>query len=331
MSDNRSGYIGDLANWGRGLCMGAADIVPGVSGGTMALILGHYQRLVEAIGRFDRELVRMLMKRQLVGAWKHIDGRFLLALAVGIATGVVALASLMQFLLEYQQAFTYAAFTGLILASSWLVSLRMGKWKPAHLPVALLGLGLALTICLLKPAHSELTPLSGFLAAMIAICAMILPGISGAFVLLLFGLYHPVTEIIKGLPKGEIELQGLINLAAVAAGCAVGLLAFTRILRWLLHHHHDGTMAFLVGLMIGSLYKLWPFQRASDETADLEFKFREFELYWPQSSTELLTAVGVAVVAFAGTIALEKIGSAIASKEEANAANAVEGINEKQA
>ena len=175
MSDNRSGYIGDLANWGRGLCMGAADIVPGVSGGTMALILGHYQRLVEAIGRFDRELVRMLMKRQLVGAWKHIDGRFLLALAVGIATGVVALASLMQFLLEYQQAFTYAAFTGLILASSWLVSLRMGKWKPAHLPVALLGLGLALTICLLKPAHSELTPLSGFLAAMIAICAMILP------------------------------------------------------------------------------------------------------------------------------------------------------------
>ncbi len=294
--------------------MGAADIVPGVSGGTMALILGHYQRLVTAISHVDGTLLGLVRRGELLVAARYLDLRFLIGLLAGIATGIVGLASLMHYLLEHQQAYTYAAFFGLILGSSYLVARRLKHWNATCIALLIVGSLVAWQICRLTPAHAELTPLSAFLAATVAICAMILPGISGAFVLLLMGLYHPITELIKGLPRFEFTMQGLLIIASFGSGCLVGLLAFSHVLKWLLAHRHDPTMAFLVGLMLGSLYKIWPFQRATEASAQLPFKEQVFEHLWPTaSSVSLPVVIALVITALMATLALEKIGSRLAS------------------
>lgn len=314
MSDKNAGFTGDLINWARGLCMGAADIVPGVSGGTMALILGHYERLVTAISHVDTKLLSLVRRGELLPASHYLDLRFLIGLLAGIATGIVGLASLMHYLLEHQQAYTYAVFFGLILGSTYLVARRLNHWNASCQALLLVGAIAAWQICRLTPTHAELTPLTAFFAATVAICAMILPGISGAFVLLLLGLYHPITELIKGLPRLEITLQGLVVIASFGSGCVVGLLAFSHVLKWLLAHRHDPTMAFLVGLMVGSLYKIWPFQRVSSQTASLPFKEQVFEHLWPSASNASLPlVVALAIAALFGTLALEKIGSKLAN------------------
>lgn len=319
MSDRRNGFNEDIINSLRGLCMGAADIVPGVSGGTMALILGHYERLVAAIGSVDRKFVGLLLQRKLRLALEHIDFRFLAALGAGIVVGIVALASLMHYLLEHQQAYTYAVFFGLILGSSYIVARRLKRWQGQHLPLLVLGAVVAWQISVLSPIQGSLSPLNAFLAATVAICAMILPGISGAFVLLLLGLYHPITDLIKGLPRGELTLDGLVIIAAFGMGCLVGLLAFTRLLRWLLAHHHDSTMACLVGLMFGSLVKIWPFQQVIAETAELPFKEQRFELISPLASSASWPLVLVLVVlATIGTLGLEIIGERLSKKKAAS-------------
>lgn len=289
--------------------MGAADIVPGVSGGTMALILGHYERLVTAISHVDGKLLSLIACRDISAAAKYLDLRFLVGLLLGILTGIVGLAALLHYLLENQQAYTYAVFSGLILGSSHLVSQRIAKWRVGYVLLLLIGALIAWQICLLTPTHSNLTPLTAFFAASVAICAMILPGISGAFVLLLLGLYHPITELIKGLPRGEFSVQGLIIIASFCCGCLVGLLAFSRLLKWLLANKHDATMAFLVGLMLGSLYKIWPFQRVTAATAELPFKEQVFENLWPSaSSASLVVVIALVLLAIIGTLALEIIG-----------------------
>lgn len=316
MSDKSAGFTGDVANWARGLCMGAADIVPGVSGGTMALILGHYQRLVTAISHVDGTLLGLVAGKRWGAAATYLDLRFLIGLALGIATGIIGLASLMHYLLEHQQAYTYAVFFGLILGSTYLVARRLTRWNALRLGLLGVGAVVAWQICLITPSHATLTPLTAFAAATVAICAMILPGISGAFVLLLLGLYHPITELIKGLPRGEITLDGAVVISAFLAGCAVGLLAFSHLLKWLLANRHDSTMAFLVGLMLGSLYKIWPFQQVTAATGDLPFKERVFEHIWPAaSSANLLWVIALAIIALLGTLLLEKIGSHFAHSQ----------------
>ena len=313
MSDKSAGFSGDLINWARGLCMGAADIVPGVSGGTMALILGHYERLVTAISHVDGTLLGLVRRGDLSQAARYLDLRFLLGLLAGIATGIVGLASLMNYLLEHQQGYTYAVFFGLILGSSYLVARRLKRWDASCITLLIVGSLMAWQICRLTPAQAELTPLSAFLAATVAICAMILPGISGAFVLLLMGLYHPITALIKGVPRLEFTLQGLLIIASFGCGCLVGLLAFSHVLKWLLAHRHDPTMAFLVGLMFGSLYKIWPFQQVTEATAQLPFKEQAFEHLWPTaSSVSLPVVIALVIVALIATLALEKIGNRLA-------------------
>ena len=244
-----------------------------------------------------------------------------MALALGMASGIIALASLLTHLLETQLPYTYAVFTGLILASTVLVAQRIKRWSLSAVVNLGLGAVLAWQLSLQQPLHGDLTPLTAFLCATVAICAMILPGISGAFVLLLLGIYHPITDLIKGLPKGDITLEGLIVMAAFVAGCLVGLLAFSRILKWLLQHYYDRTLAFLVGLMFGSLYKIWPFQRATSESAELPFKEQRFEHLWPSASlASVAGVVGCAMLAAAATLLLEWCGKRFAV-EEAESSN----------
>jgi putative membrane protein len=310
MEDSKTGITRDILNVLRGVLMGAADVIPGVSGGTVALIVGIYERLVIAISRFDLTFVSLLRQRKLGGAIQHVDLRFLAALGLGIAAGIVALGGLMNELLTGAgtRGLTLAAFFGMILASTVLVGRQIdikSKWQIA-VAIVLAGVGarFAWWLTSLQGAPAEgadaLTvadPSLVFLLAsgMIAICAMILPGISGAYVLLILGVYAHMTGILKALPKGQVDGRDLLEVAVFCTGCGVGLLAFSKFLRWLLTRYHWQTMAVLCGFMIGALRRVWPFQL--DRTPDVhELKYKVFENTWPQTLDGGVVIVLVVVV-----------------------------------
>ncbi|MFY9252563.1 MAG: DUF368 domain-containing protein [Fuerstiella sp.] len=295
---------------GCGFLMGAADIVPGVSGGTVALILGVYERLVTAISQCNSSFVKLLLARQWKAAAEHIDLKFVMALGSGIAMGIAGLASLMNHLLTNQMSLTFATFTGMILASSLLVARRIANWKIQHSGMLLLGIIVALRLVTLPALQNPPDTLwYMFICGMVGITAMILPGISGAFILLLLSRYHYITESIKGILHGEISVEVLVSLGVFAVGCLTGLLSFSRVLRWLLSTHHDSTMAVLCGFMLGSLYKLWPFQK--DTTPEIvKFKDKVFQNFMPDSvSGHVVGAVVLCIVGIAVVLALDAVSN----------------------
>lgn len=235
----------------KGLAMGAADVVPGVSGGTLAFILGIYERLLAAISSIDTAAVKLLLKGRFSALWQHIDGTFLLCLFSGILLSIFSLANVISYLLEHRPVPLWAFFNGLILASL-PVLLRSVSWSAARLLLLVLGIVFAVAVGMLAPVQLQPAPYMFFLAGAIAICAMILPGISGSFILLILGMYAPIMLAVT-------ELR-FTTLALVAAGCLVGLLSFSRLLNWLLKHFHDATLALLTGVVIGALYRIWPWQ-----------------------------------------------------------------------
>ncbi len=292
----------DIVNVLRGFCMGAADTVPGVSGGTVALILGHYRRLIEAVSRVDQRFVKLVTAMRWVEAWKHIDGRFLLSIGAGIAAGIVTLAGLMHWMLEHHLPQTFAVFFGLIVASIVIVRRYIRRWTVGAYLGCGVGIAVAIVIGRLSPTDGGDSLLYLFLSASVAICAMILPGISGAFILLLLGVYHPITGLIKDAAKGDIDLHALVHMGVFAAGCLFGLLAFSKLLRWLLEHHRCLTMATLIGLMIGSVQKLWPLQLPTPETAALEMKERVMRIVPPRDYEGSITVLVVLAVAAAAVV-----------------------------
>jgi putative membrane protein len=259
MTKKQNGWKKDGGNCIRGLLMGGADIIPGVSGGTVALILGIYTRLITAISHVDSQLLAHLRDREWRRAARHVDLRFLIALGIGIGAGIVSLGSLMHLLLEDYRPQTLSLFFGLIVASSLIVARLVQRWSWAAILLAILGVFVAYAVTGGRELDNPAGPLALFFCGMLAISAMILPGISGAFIMLLLGVYKQITGILKDLPKGDLSGEGLLALIAFAAGCVVGLLSFSKILRWLLSQYHDATMALLCGFMVGSLRKLWPF------------------------------------------------------------------------
>lgn len=235
----------------RGMAMGAADLVPGVSGGTIALITGIYGRLVQAISRCDMTAIGLLMTRQWGAFWQRIDGRFLLLLVAGIGSSVVLLARLIRDLMLSQPLPLWSFFFGLVLASVLLLKGGSnGSWHNRIL--AGLGCLLAGSLALMPPNELLSGYIGLFFGGAIAICAMILPGISGSFLLLLLGLYPTVITAIS-------EFDGAI-LGVFAAGCVAGLLAFSRFLNWLLNQYQGQTLSVLRGFLLGSLLALWPWQ-----------------------------------------------------------------------
>lgn len=289
---------------GRGVLMGGADIVPGVSGGTVALIVGIYQRLVTAVSHFDLKMLGLLRKGQWNAAAKHVDLPLLLPLGMGILVGFICMTVLMHFLLstEETRTLTMAVFFGLIFASGVLVALMIyprGRrdWISCLL-LGMLGAGFAWWVAGLQTSAGG-DPHLGFVffSGAVAICAMILPGISGAMILLVLGVYIHLTEIPGNLLRGEHLGSGLGTMAVFAVGCAVGLITFSKILYWLLKHHHAATMALLCGFMFGSLRKLWPFQR--DLTPEIEkVKLKTFEPVMPgQLDGQVLSVAVVFLVA----------------------------------
>lgn len=288
--------------------MGGADIIPGVSGGTMALILNIYQRLVSAISRFDLELLVLLKKRQWRAAAKHCDFRFLLFLGTGAVLGIGGLASLMHFLLHEHQQPTSAFFFGLIAASSVIVARMIPKWTFQEIILAIFGAVIAYLVVglplLTSPPEAKWYL---FLSGLIAICAMILPGISGAFILLILGKYTDITGMIKQFLKFDWSVDLFLSLTVFSVGCLCGLIGFSKLLKWLLERHETQMLAVLCGLMIGSLRKIWPFK--IDLTPDVEeMKLKQFVNTWPTEwSSQVWFALGLAVIAFVAVMILDRI------------------------
>lgn len=237
----------------RGMAMGAADVVPGVSGGTLALITGIYEELINTLGGITPRLLVVWRQQGVVAAWQQANFTFLFTLLAGIFTSIAVLARLITWLLDTHPVPVWAFFSGLILASIFLVLKPLQQRGPVQIGAFLFGTGVAVVIGL-APALSAAGSgaLVFFFSGMLAICAMILPGISGSFILLLLGMYQPVLEAVK---QAEVSL-----LLAFLTGCAIGLLSFVHVLKWTLHRFHDTVMALLAGFMAGSLLKLWPWR-----------------------------------------------------------------------
>ena len=265
----------------KGMAMGAADVVPGVSGGTVAFITGIYDELLRSIASVPEALVQLLRGR-VAKAWQIANVNFLLVLFAGILTSVFSLARLITWLLDTHPIPLWSFFFGLILVSSHLVAREIGRWNWTRVFSFVVGIAFAWWITVASPMQWGSDPLSLFLAGAIAICAMILPGISGSFLLLLMGLYAVVLGAIKSLD--------LTVLAVFAAGCLVGILSFSRLLSWLLSRYRDLTLAFLTGLMLGSLNKVWPWKQTLTWRADSHGQQvpLQQENLWPTQFTSLV-------------------------------------------
>jgi putative membrane protein len=236
----------------RGFAMGAADVVPGVSGGTMAFILGIYDELLDAIHSVDMTFIKRILTLKWKEAFADFPWKFLLALALGIGTAILTLANALHWALENKPVFIWAFFFGLIVASIITVRQRVKNWSVINIFAAILATVGAYVLVGLTPSETPHTPLLLFLSGAVAICAMILPGISGAFILVLLGKYTYVLGAVKSFD--------IVTVALVGTGAVVGLLSFVRLLRWLLRTNHDLVVAILTGFMVGSLRKVWPWK-----------------------------------------------------------------------
>lgn len=236
----------------KGLAMGAADVVPGVSGGTIAFVTGIYTELLDSIKGIGPAALGTLKREGLAAFWRRINGTFLLVLGSGILLALLTLARGIHYLLLNYPVWVWSFFFGLILASCWHIGKDIPRWRINEVILLALGAVIAAWISLVAPTELEATPLIVFVAGSVAICAMILPGISGSFILLLMGLYEPILGAVKNL---DLTIMGLF-----ACGAVVGLAAFSRILSWLLHHYRSEMFAVLTGFMVGSLVKVWPWK-----------------------------------------------------------------------
>ena len=236
----------------KGLAMGAADVVPGVSGGTIAFITGIYDDLLSAINAINLKTLRMLRKDGIAAAWKEINGNFLLALFAGIAVSFVSLSKLFKYLLEAHPNLVWAFFFGLVLGSILLVAKMVTKWNLYTILGVIIGTAISFYLTILEPNGEASASWFIVLSGAIAICAMILPGVSGSFILLILGVYYPMLEAVSTLNIKFIALLG--------SGAIIGLLSFSRLLKWLLEQHYQVTVSILLGFLIGSLNKLWPWK-----------------------------------------------------------------------
>lgn len=236
----------------KGVGMGAADIIPGVSGGTIAFISGIYEELILSIKAFNPNLIKTLFRQGVGAAWQHVNGGFLLAVFSGILISIFSLARLISWLLANYQMFVWAFFFGLIIGSAIFVARKITTWNLFTILMLLVGSVIAWYITIASPATTSEALWFVFLSGCVAICAMILPGISGSFILLLMGKYEFILQAVK-----TINVPVLISFAV---GCIVGIISFSNVIAWLFKKYPNATLALLSGFMIGSLNKLWPWK-----------------------------------------------------------------------
>lgn len=293
----------------KGACMGAADVIPGVSGGTIAFIMGIYDEFVGSIASINAEAVRLLFKGQIRKFWKHINGNFLVALVAGIGVSVVALAGLMQYLLSSHPIQTWAFFFGLIVASSLFILRGISGWKLREGLFLVFGIILGVVICTLSPTQTPDALWFIFLSGAIAICAMILPGISGSFILLILGKYEFIMRSISELASGIDFGKNLVIIGIFLIGACVGILAFSKFLHWLLARWNKETLIVLAGFIIGSLVKVWPWSN-TEAIMNSQSLTGDASMIDPQIGS----AVIFAVIGFCMVTGIELIGKFIKKK-----------------
>lgn len=277
--------------------MGAADVVPGVSGGTIAFITGIYEELIHSIKSIGPKTIIILRKEGVKAAWKSINGTFLLVLFLGIGVSIASLAKVISYLLEYQPIGVWSFFFGLVAASIFLVGKKVKKWNVVKVLALILASAGAFWITVLNGAAESDGLLYIFISGMVAICAMILPGISGSFILLLMGSYAVILEAVVS--------KDFAVIGVFLVGCVIGLAAFSRVLSYLFKHFHDLTIAILTGFLIGSLNKIWPWK----ETISTRINSKGEEVPFIQENIMPNDQVGMAimwaVIGFALIFALE--------------------------
>ena len=285
----------------KGLAMGAADVVPGVSGGTIAFITGIYTELLDSIKIINLNALKILFRDGVPAFWKAINGTFLLTLLSGILIALITLARGIHYLLLNHPIWVWSFFFGLIVASCWHIGKEIPRWRWQELAALAAGAIIAAWISVASPTQIEATPMIVFLAGSVAICAMILPGISGSFILLLMGLYEPILGAVKALDLG------IMGLFAVGAG--LGLMLFSRLLSWLLHHYQSVMFALLTGFMAGSLVKVWPWKETlltRINSKGVEVPFIQSNIL-PDSATTAVLALLLAGAGLGLVLLLEKV------------------------
>ena len=273
----------------KGFFMGAANVVPGVSGGTIALITGIYEEIIEALNSFmEPSTWKSLFHGKFKEFWKNIHGTFLLSLAIGVLLSIFTLAKLLEFVLANYPVQTWAFFFGLIIASSVIMFRGIKGWKASDVLWALLGAALGLAVCTLSPTSTPDDAWFIFICGAIAICTMILPGISGSFILVIFSKYDYIMSAVAELDIPVLAVFGL--------GCVIGILAFSKFLHWLLGRAERQTMTVLLGFVLGSLVKVWPW--SNPEAICASQGIPAGSVFEPHiAGAELWCIIGIALVA----------------------------------
>ncbi|MCK6608499.1 MAG: DUF368 domain-containing protein [Flavobacterium sp.] len=304
----------------KGLAMGAADVVPGVSGGTIAFISGIYQELIDSINNVNLSVLKTLKKDGLKAAWKQVNGSFLLALLTGIGISILTFSKVITHLLETQPILVWSFFFGLIIASITLIWKEITRWKLVDILFLLIGITVSYYITIARPVSSPDSYWYLFLSGFIAIIAMILPGISGAFILLLMGSYETVIGTINTFREGlttansEILVSALLKLGVFALGCIIGLKSFSKVLHWMFEHHKNTTLTLLVGFMVGSLNKVWPWKQVLETRINSHGEVVPYidKSILPQNfngEPQITMAIILAILGFVLIFGMEKMAS----------------------
>ncbi len=290
----------------KGLAMGAANVVPGVSGGTIALITGIYERLIFAIKSFNLQALKLVLAGKFAPFWQQVDGAFLAPLLLGVGSGIVLLAKLIKSLLDNYPVPTMAFFFGLILLSVWFVGRTVGKWSAGSIVSVIVGTAIAAGIALMAPASENASAIYLFICGVVAICSMILPGLSGSFVLIIMGNYALVIGAI-----GRFDLGVLVPMAL---GCVFGLVAFSNLLTLVFKRFHDQTIALMTGFVLGSLAVIWPWKNSLTMMIEREGgPAREavvgYQWFLPSlGDSQTLSAIGLMVLGGLTIWATERLG-----------------------
>ena len=285
----------------KGMGMGAADVVPGVSGGTIAFIVGIYDELIDSIKSINMHSLKLLFTGKITAFWKAINANFLLSLLFGIAVSILSLAKLMTYLLTNEPVLVWSFFFGLVLASTWFVSkdIKERNWKTILGFIA--GVVIAYYITIATPAETSTSLLFIFLCGAIAICAMILPGISGSFILVLLGKYFYIMEAVNKLD--------LIVLGVFAFGALLGITSFSRVLSYALKHFRNITLSVLTGFMLGSLNKVWPWKEVVETYTDTHGEVKPLVENNILPNEYLVEGIILMVVGFVLVYVLEKLSA----------------------
>ncbi len=298
-------FLGYLLISFKGMAMGAADVVPGVSGGTIAFISGIYEELITSINSINASLLQTLRKDGFKIFWRELNGNFLVALFTGIFISLFSLAALVSWLLENQPILLWSFFFGLVLASVFFVGKAIEKWKLGTILAFVTGTIIAYFITQLPPNENITSLPFLFLSGAVAVCAMILPGISGAFILVLMGSYKPILDAVH---ERDFKI-----VAVVALGAIVGLLSFAKLLKWMFSNYKNVTLALLTGFILGSLGKIWPWKKVLQTRVfgDKIIPLKELNIspFAMEGDNQIIAAVILAIFGFSLIFILEKLAS----------------------